>query len=52
MCSCRWWMPALVLIGYWVLFTGITFVALQYLQRKPIKSCSAKSALSGGSCFC
>lgn len=27
-------MPALVLIGYWMLFTGITFVALQYLKRK------------------
>jgi len=31
-------MPALVLIGYWALFTGITFVALQYLPRKPIKA--------------
>jgi hypothetical protein len=27
-------MPALVLIGYWILFTGITFLALQYLARK------------------
>lgn len=27
-------MPALVLIGYWALFTLITFFALQYLPRK------------------
>lgn len=30
----RHWMPALVLIGYWALFTGAIFVALQYLPRK------------------
>lgn len=24
------WMPVLVLIGYWALFTGLTFIALQY----------------------
>lgn len=28
------WMPALVLIGYWALFTGVIFLALQYLPRK------------------
>jgi hypothetical protein len=28
-------MPALVLIGYWALFTGLIFLALQYLPRKP-----------------
>lgn len=28
------WMPALVLIGYWVLFSGITFLVLQYLPRE------------------
>lgn len=27
-------MPALVLIGYWGLFTGIIFLALQYLPRR------------------
>jgi hypothetical protein len=28
------WMPALVLIGYWFLFTAITFVVLQYAPRE------------------
>jgi hypothetical protein len=28
------WMPALVLIGYWFLFTAITFLVLQYAPRK------------------
>jgi hypothetical protein len=32
-------MPALVLIGYWALFTGLIFLALQYLPRKPFKLC-------------
>jgi hypothetical protein len=27
-------MPALVLVGFWALFTGIIFFALQYLPRK------------------
>ena len=36
---CRHWMPALVLIGYWALFTGLIFLALQYLPRKPFKLC-------------
>lgn len=28
------WMPALVLVGYWVLFTAITFLVLQYAPRE------------------
>jgi hypothetical protein len=32
-------MPALVLIGYWALFTGLIFIALQYLPRKPRQLC-------------
>jgi hypothetical protein len=28
------WMPALVLIGYWMLFNAIMFLALQYLPRE------------------
>ena len=35
----RHWMPALVLIGYWALFTGLIFIALQYLPRKPRQLC-------------
>lgn len=28
------WMPALVLLGYTLIFTAITFLVLQYLPRK------------------
>lgn len=28
------WMPALMLVGYWFLFTTITFLVLQYAPRE------------------
>lgn len=43
-------MPALVLVGYWMLFTGVTFLALQYLPCKYVNGSKHQQLRKQKSC--